>query len=278
MWTLTYFTAILGAIVFMLLGWLISKLILGNKKEDWESKYNEAEQVNSSLQKKVKNEKLQVEQNKAKAEDYKNRLDAIKKEKLDIEAQLKQLKNSVDEAESNRLKDKKLLENEVQRLTRINEKLDKDLTQQRLKYKTDMEDMKNWKVEKEKVRRETDDLTSKLNKYKRAAADYKAKYEEQEAEMEGIREMKRQIRASKAKTAKLEADIKYWEKKHYDTHHELAELKKKSESFQSEFDKLEQLRKGDEVLKSNLVQQITEFKTKFLDISSKYRSLTNGSN
>jgi chromosome segregation protein len=278
MWTITYFSGILGAIVFMFLGWLISKLIQGNNKEDWESKHQEAVQAVYSLQKKVKNEKLQVEQNKTKAEDYKNRLDLIKKESLDKDAQYNKMKLHVEEVEHNAEKEKKRLDNEIQRLSRINEKLDKDLTQQRQKYKTDMEDMKNWKSEKEQVGREINDLKSKLNRYKESATDYKSKYEQQQAEIDGIRDIKREIRASKAKISKLEADVKYWEKKHYDAHHELAELKKKTDSYKSEFEKMEQLRKGDEVLKSNLVQQITEFKTKYLDISSKYRSLTNRSN
>ena len=126
-----------------------------------------------------------------------------------------------------------------------------------------MGDMRAWKSEKDKVQAEIANLKNKLTRANQSSTDYKAKYESQLEEINGINELKRSVRASKSKINKLEKDVSYWEKKHYDTHHELAELKKKSEGYQTEFLKLEELRKGDEVLKSNLVKQITEFKTKF---------------
>jgi len=278
MWTITYLAGILAAIGFMLLGWLISQLLRKNKKVDWESKYKVAEKSNSDLQKKVKNERMQVEQQKKKADDYKVSLDNLKREKLQLEDNLTESKRLSSQADAAFDKEKKILDNEVQRLTRINEKLDKDLSQQRAKYKTDMADMLNWKSDKQKVEKEIKELKSKLNRYIKSSSDYKFKYESQLEQIEKINEVKRNTRASKAKIAKLEADIKYWEKKHYDTHHEYAELKKTTESIKDQSRKLEELRKGDEILKANLVNQISEFKTKYLDISEKYRGLTNKSN
>ncbi len=278
MWTITYLAGILAAIGCIFLGWLISQFLQKNKKVDWESKFNEADKLSSDLQKKVKNEKMQVEQQKKKAEDYKLRLDDATKEKVQAEDKLKESQLLSSQAEATYDKELKILNNEVQRLTRINDKLDKDLSQQRAKYKTDMADMLNWKSDKQKVEKEIRDLKTKLNRYIKSSSDYKFKYEEQIDQIDKINEVKRNTRASKAKIAKLEADIKYWEKKHYDTHHELAELKKSTEAVKNQYLKLEELRKGDEILKSNLVNQITEFKTKYLDISEKYRSLTNSSN
>lgn len=278
MWTITYLMGILAAIGCIFLGWLISQFLQKNKKVDWESKYNEAEKLSSDLQKKVKNEKMQVEQQKKRADDYRDSLDLLKKEKIKSDNLLNESQSLISQSKTASNKEITLLNNEVQRLTRINDKLDKDLSQQRAKYKTDMEDMVNWKSEKQKVQSEIKELKSKLNRYIKSSSDYKFKYEEQIEQIDKINEVKRNTRASKAKIAKLEADIKYWEKKHYDTHHELAELKKSIESIKNQHLKLEELRKGDEILKSNLVNQITEFKTKYLDISNKYRSLTNRSN
>jgi len=87
--------------------------------------------------------------------------------------------------------------------------------------------------------------------------------------------MEREIRMLKTKTKKLQEDCTYWEKKHFDIHHELASLKKNADTLKSEYSELENLRKGDEILKANLLDQIKEFKTKFVDINNKYRDLVN---
>jgi chromosome segregation ATPase len=275
MWTITYFAGALIAICLFFAGWLISQLIQKARKVDWEGQFHDAEKQVANLQKKLKNEKLQTEQQKKRADDYKLQIEDHKRVLAQSKTDLNAVKTKFADLELSSDKEKKYADNEIQRLQRINDKLDKDLNQQKEKYKVDMGDMRAWKSEKDKVQAEIANLKNKLTRANQSSADYKAKYESQLAEINGINELKRSVRASKSKINKLETDVSYWEKKHYDTHHELAELKKKSEGYQTEFLKLEELRKGDEVLKSNLVKQITEFKTKFLEVSNKYRSLTN---
>lgn len=278
MWTITYFAGALLAICLFFAGWLISQLIQKARKVNWEGQFHDAEKQVANLQKKLKNEKLQTEQQKKRAEEYKLQIEDHKRVLGQSKIDLNAVKTKIADLELSSDKEKKYSDNEIQRLQRINDKLDKDLNQQKEKYKVDMGDMRAWKSEKDKVQADIANLKNKLTKANQSSADYKAKYESQLAEINGINELKRSVRASKSKINKLETDVSYWEKKHYDTHHELAELKKKSEGYQTEFLKLEELRKGDEVLKSNLVKQITEFKSKFLDVSNKYRSLTNKSN
>jgi len=275
MWTITYFAGALMAICLFFAGWLISQLIQKARKVDWEGQFHNSEKQVANLQKKLKNEKLQTEQQKKRADDYKLQLEDHKRVLGQSKTDLNAVKKKFADLELSSDKEKKYADNEIQRLQRINDKLDKDLNQQKEKYKVDMGDMRAWKSEKDKVQAEIANLKNKLTRANQSSADYKAKYESQLEDINGINELKRSVRASKSKINKLEKDVSYWEKKHYDTHHELAELKKKSEGYQTEFLKLEELRKGDEVLKSNLVKQITEFKTKFLDVSNKYRSLTN---
>jgi len=72
-----------------------------------------------------------------------------------------------------------------------------------------------------------------------------------------------------------EEDCTYWEKKHYDIHHELAQLKEKVVKLQAEYNEIDSLRKGDQILNDNLMSQVQEFKTKFVDINNKYRDLVN---
>lgn len=278
MWTITYFAGALLAICLFFAGWLISQLIQKARKVDWEGQFNDSEKQVANLQKKLKNEKLQTEQQKKRADDYKLQIEDHKRVLGQSKTDLNAVKMKFTDLELSSDKEKKYADNEIQRLQRINDKLDKDLNQQKEKYKVDMGDMRAWKSEKDKVQAEIANLKNKLTRANQSSADYKEKYESQLADINGINELKRSVRASKSKINKLETDVSYWEKKHYDTHHELAELKKKSEGYQTEFLKLEELRKGDEVLKSNLVKQITEFKSKFLEVSNKYRSLTNKSN
>ena len=87
--------------------------------------------------------------------------------------------------------------------------------------------------------------------------------------------MEREIRLLKTKLNKAEQDVTYWEKKHYDTHHELATLKKDTDKLQLDLSEIQELRKGDEILRANLMEQISEFKTKFVNINNKYRDLVN---
>lgn len=278
MLTLSYFAGIVGAICLFFLGWMINHFVVQRKKQNWEPRCKEAESQLSGLTKKVKNEKLQTEQQKQKAEKWQQDYTNLKNTHQSAEAEWQQKSQQSQEEISNHISSHKTMDNEIKRLQRINEKLDNNLTIQKEKYKTDMEDMKTWKSEKASVTREVENLKSKLQSMKTSMLDYKTKFETQQEEIDGVREMQRNLRAMKAKLSKAEKDTTYWEKKHYDTHHELANLKKKTDGFQTEFLKLEELRKGDEILKSNLVKQIQEFKTKYLDISDKYRTLTNRAN
>ena len=121
-------------------------------------------------------------------------------------------------------------------------------------------------------------LTTKLERQTVLANDYQKKYDKQAEEINKIRVIEREMRLLKTKTKSLEKDVEYWEKKHYDTHHELAALKKDSESMNSKYSEIEELRKGDEILKTNLMQQIQEFKTKFVDVNNKYRQILDNTN
>ena len=85
--------------------------------------------------------------------------------------------------------------------------------------------------------------------------------------------MAREIKSLKARVKKYEADIVYWEKKHYDTHHELAQIKKKSFATDDTLRELEASRKSDEIIKESLKAQITDFKNKFVDVNNKYREM-----
>ena len=275
--TLSYVTLIAGSIAFILLGYFINKMTSGNSS-DLKKKFTELENENKSLNKKVKKEQTNCLSQKDKAEKWKAEFQVLKAElqraKRSNEEAVQEYKASMETLQE----DLKKQSNDNQGLKRINDKLSQDLSNLKQKYKTDLDGSTKWKSEKEMSTREIDSLKEKLNTAVIQAKDYKNKYDSQEEKFADLKMIQRTMRSLKAKNTKLEADVKYWEKKHYDIHHELAELKKHHEGYAEECEKLEELRKGDEVLKSNLLKQIQEYKSKFLDINDKYRQLTSSSN
>ena len=149
MWTITYFAGALLAICLFFAGWLISQLIQKARKVDWEGQFNDSEKQVANLQKKLKNEKLQTEQQKKRADDYKLQIEDHKRVLGQSKTDLNAVKMKFTDLELSSDKEKKYADNEIQRLQRINDKLDKDLNQQKEKYKVDMGDMRAWKSEKD---------------------------------------------------------------------------------------------------------------------------------
>ena len=81
------------------------------------------------------------------------------------------------------------------------------------------------------------------------------------------------LRALKARNAKLTEDLQYWEKKHYDTHHELAGIKDRIPELEAQIQTLEA--KNQTVAQSNaqMEQKVLEFKTRFVNMNNKYHQL-----
>lgn len=274
---LSTISIILGSIFLLLAGWGIGKLF-SPKTSDLMPQISALEKENTSLTKAVKKEKGQIEQQRKKAESWKHEFHALTQESQqkakESRSQIDELNNLMksNKADYNRIKlEKERGENTI-------EKLQKELEKLKEKYKRDVSDGKEWITARDKAEREIKDLKSKLEKQTLTANDYQKKYAKQAEEISKIRVMEREIRQLKARSEKLEKDCTYWEKKHYDTHHELAELKIKQETVNSKYTELEELRKGDEILRSNLMEQIQEFKTKFVDVNNKYRQMMGNNN
>ena len=81
------------------------------------------------------------------------------------------------------------------------------------------------------------------------------------------------LRALKAQNKKYSENLKYWEKKHYDTHHELAELKTKVAAIVNRNEELELTNQSASQSNQQMLQKVQEFKTKFVDINNKYHEL-----
>lgn len=273
MMTLSTISAVLGSIFLLLVGWGIGKLMGKSKTIDIMPKLAELEKEKGLLTKAQKKDKGQIEQLRKKAESWKHEF-----HDLTQESQLKSkgYKSQIDELNGlmkSHRDDHTKLKVEKDRVDVTVERLQKELEKLKEKYKRDVADGKEWITARDKAEREIKDLTAKLEKQTLTANEYQKKYAKQAEEISKIRVMEREMRQLNAKVANLEKDCTYWEKKHYDTHHELASLKIKQEAVNTKFAELIELRKGDEILRSNLMDQIQEFKSKFVDVNNKYREM-----
>jgi len=77
------------------------------------------------------------------------------------------------------------------------------------------------------------------------------------------------------KSKKTEDELKYWEKQHYQTHHELTTLKDSSEGMKMSGIKLQATIDQLNMENKKLSSEVSEFKSKFMDINSKYQATWN---
>lgn len=278
MFELSYLSATLVSLALLLLGWLIKNLMTSKSQNEWQPKYQALLKEHGQLEKKISKEKSLVEQLRKKGDSWKQEFQALTQQSnaKSKEAKLEQaaLREQMTEVRS----DFSTLKIEKDRADTTISKLQKELENLKAKYTRDVADGKEWRREREIAERQIADLTKKLDRQTILANDYQKKYAGQNEEISKIRVMEREKRLMNTKVKTLEKDVTYWEKKHYDTHHELASLKKATDSMQAKYDDLVSLRNGDEILKTNLMDQIKEFKTKFVDVNNKYRSMMDSNN
>jgi len=269
----SYLAIALGSIVLFGLGWFLNQFIVTNKAKDYKIKFLELEKEQKHQSKKLKKELKQVEQLKQKAESWKHEFHALTKETQELRKN-----HQMSIGEQSVLTDQVKTEAASLRLERDqfqtnNNRLQKEVANLKEKYKRDVASGTEWRSERKEMERQVKDLTSKLGKTTLSYNEYKGKYDSQALEISKIRTIEREGRQLKTKLSKAEKECEYWEKKHYDVHHELAQLKVSVDKMNTDYAELVNLRKGDEILKSNLMEQISEFKTKFLNVNNKYREL-----
>lgn len=278
MLTLSYLFLILGGLLLLGLGWFLNHFLYGSKSKDWKERYDQMSKDFDAQAKKLKKETKSSEQFKAKAESWKHEyqeLTQVSKTNLKAEqATSMQHQETIKALNA----DLEKLKRDHASVTTFLERSKKDQEKLKEKYSKEVLAFKDWASTKSSLESEVKDLKTKLDRQLVISKEYQGKYEKQAEQINGIRVLERELRMLKTKSKKLNEDVTYWEKKHYDTHHELAKMKQNSESLVNKYSELEQLRKGDEVLKSNLMDQIQEFKTKFVNINNKYRDMVNSNN
>lgn len=273
MLTLTYFTSILISIGFFFLGILLHSVLKPKNKGNWEELYKEKENQNNKLAKRLKKDEAKITQLTSEKDTLRNNIDKLKAESNQTigkaedrvkiaETKLQNLKASVDKinSENNRLS----IDH-----TAISERYKKF----KEKYDAQAGDYKDKVKLSNHLQHENEKLKNTLAKLKSQITALKEEIENQTNTVNSAKESQKELRLLRVKNKKLSDDVVYWEKKHYDTHHELAALIKTQEGQSKKYLELESFRNGDQVLMDNLKKQIEQYKTKFIDVNHKYREL-----
>jgi len=108
---------------------------------------------------------------------------------------------------------------------------------------------------------------------RREIKELKEQLEKQSARINEAREFASEFRIMKAEKRRLTKDLAYWEKKHYDTHHELAALTISVEKMKEDYKDLNLRFKGAIIEKQNITEKLAEFKTKFVNANNLYHQL-----
>ncbi len=264
-----FFIGLFSALVGGILGWYWKKQSEGTWKEDFlalekeqnklEKKAKKLEKENGRLKKQLDTWKEKTQQGEVEFSEYKDRikqeLATLKEENQNKDKSIRQLESSNQNAKSNY------------------ERLEKAHTKLNAKYKEDMADLKEWRKNRDSFNRNTKDLKSRLKVAQEKVNSLTVSNEKMAKEIEENSAFISKLRALKARNKKLQEDLTYWEKKHYDCHHELAGLKEKHEITANKNQELELQVQSAAQTQQAMQQKVQEFKTKFVEMNDKYHRL-----
>ena len=251
------------------IGYFWKKRTEGTWKEDFKA----IDKANKSLEKQVKKGEKDVNRLKKKNDSLASKLaeieatqatklDAVQLKLTDLEAKYATIKTS---EQDYKIKSQQST-TELDRLTKTHAKLNE-------KYKTDTANLKEWNNDRASFNRQFKDLKGKLKVAEEKVVKLTTKSARLEKEIDENKAFVAKLRSLKAQNAKFKEDLKYWEKKHYDTHHELANLKTKIDGIVDRNQELEMTNQSAAQSNQQMLQKVQEFKTKFVDMNNKYHKL-----
>ncbi len=239
----------------------------------WKADFKKVDKENKSLEKQVAKKEKDINR-------LKKQTDSLKGKAADIEAMhvatISELKtkiatttaeNAAIKTERQDFKSKaQQLSTELDRLKKTHKKLED-------KYKQDTSNLKEWTTDRASFNRQFKDLKTKLKLAEEKTARLTGTIEKQNKEINENKAFVANLRSLKAQNSKFKEDLKYWEKKHYDTHHELATLKSKVDSVMERNQELEMVNQSAAQSNQQMLQKVQEFKTKFVDMNNKYHKM-----
>jgi len=266
--TLLFGTLIIGGLG-ALLGWYWKKRTEGT----WKADFIAIEKENKKLEKRAKKSETANNKLKQQVENWKEKATALeekyKRQVADLEAQEKEDQATILEQKA-----------AIKKLTSANkqasydfERLNKSYLNLKEKYKEDMVDLKEGRTNRDKYNRAMKDARGQLKVANEKIASLTTSNAKLTKEVEENSVFISKLRALKARNKKLTEDLKYWEKKHYDTHHELAGIQDRIAEVEAKNQELELQRSTATQDNEQMLQKMQEFKTKFVNINDKYHRM-----
>lgn len=259
------FTHAIGIIA----GYFIGRYFKKKNETDWQAKYEATHEEFKQLRKEHKQQKKQMNRVGQECDSWKTKFEELTKNHDSLTAESATVNlNLTQEKEDHRT-----LQIEFDRLKNRFENLEKAHTKLKERYDTDMHDSKNWKSKRAELLRDIDTYKNKWTRaeQEKAKAQHRLNdYMQQVNEYELLKKTHRTLAVTHKKT---KSDLTYWEQKHYDAHQELTVALETIEIQRKENLEFKQLLKGAELTEQNLMKQIGNFKTKFVDTHNKYQAL-----
>ncbi len=275
---ITTISLVLLLLIALALGAAIGYFWKKRTEGTWKEDFKAVDKANKSLEKQVKKGEKDVNRLKKKNDSlsgklaeiestHATKLDAVKEKLAALEAKYAEIKTS----EQDYKVTSQQATTELERLKKTHAKLNE-------KYKADTTNLKEWNNDRASFNRQFKDLKAKLKVSEEKFAKLTVKADRQEKEIAENAAFLAKLRSLKAQNAKFKEDLKYWEKKHYDTHHELANLKTKVDGIVERNQELEMTNQSAAQSNQQMLQKVQEFKTKFVDMNNKYHKLIENKN
>jgi len=265
-------TTIIIAILVGVLGFLIGKNFQ-SKGEDWKSRFDESQRELNTVSKQYKKDKKKVHQLEQHNANAQKKLEEVEAKYLPLNEDLtQQLQTAQAEIETIQ-KEKEKFSSDATYFNHQYEQVKKEKSRLNDKYATDMKASKGWANQKGSLERDLENFKIKLATSRKETKDLQKKLEAQLERMQEVNKFAQEFRNMKATNRKLTKDLDYWEKKHFDTHHELAAAIKEIESLKKDKEDLFLRMKGGKIQQENMMKKIEEFKTKFVNVNNAYHEL-----
>lgn len=273
MTSLDNFTFIMISIGFLLLGMLFQYLLKNKKGQNWEEMYGAADKENTKLNKSVVSQEKKMNQLISDRDRLKKELESIKAGADDkvknyqdsyetVQSELSEANNELNKLKS----DHNYLQNKY-------DKLNETYTTFKSKYDEKVGLLKGATQESNKLGFSNTQLKDSYEKLKLKYAKDKKELDAFKSASTNARATEKELRILKAKANKLTKDVEYWEKKHYDTHHELAAVTKSQDATNAQIKELKEFRAGDKIIMDNLKTQIQQYKDRYLEVNTKYNQI-----
>lgn len=220
---------ILYIAIAFIAGFLLKFLLGKSTGTDYKSKFESLDKEHAAANKDLGRAQKSLAKSHDERDNWKSKYDELNQQltkgQNDERALIKGLKEEIVTAK----KETAIVEAEKERANTRFERLKTEFESYKKKMQVEKDAIKSYKVELERLKKAESTHTEEIEKYKRQNGEMKISLEKQFQKMSEINQSASVMRRMRAKNIKIQTDLEYWEKKHFETHHELAKLKKSLE-------------------------------------------------